>query len=79
MKKLVPDPPQLHPYITLSPALTPEAARYEATVLMNCLHHVLNIYFASTDAPLRNTLLTTSLYLSQLLQPLTERVQEQPQ
>ncbi|QXH52233.1 hypothetical protein KSS94_03590 [Pseudomonas fakonensis] len=71
MKKIVPAPPHLFRYLTLSPNLTPETARTEADALMTCLHQVLDLYFDSAEEDQRQTLINTSLYLSQLLQPLT--------
>jgi hypothetical protein len=71
MKKIVPDPPHLLRHLTLSSDLSPEDARTEAEALMICLHQILDLYFDSSDQDKRQTLINTSLYLSQLLQPLT--------
>ena len=70
MKKIVPDPPRFFPYLTVSPDLTPEAARTEATSLMGCLREVLDMYFDTNCEEQRQTLLNTCIYLNQLLYPL---------
>ncbi|MFV3406803.1 hypothetical protein ACNFIC_23075 [Pseudomonas sp. NY15463] len=71
MKKIVPDPPYLLRYFTLSSDFSPEDASTEAEALMICLHQILDLYFDSSDQDKRQTLINTSLYLSQLLQHLT--------
>jgi hypothetical protein len=73
MKKIVPDPPRILRFLTISPDLSPEEARTEADALMTCLHEVLDLYFDSDDEAQRQTLITTSLYLTQLLHPLAHR------
>lgn len=70
MKKLVPDPPHLLPYVTISPDLSPEEARIESDALMTCLHDLLDLYFGNNDEATRQILRRTSLYLTQLLHPL---------
>jgi hypothetical protein len=69
-EKIVPDPPRFFPYLSISPDLTPEAARTEATSLMGCLREVLDMYFDTNSEEQRQTLLNTCIYLNQLLYPL---------
>uniref|UniRef100_UPI00188E1A4A hypothetical protein n=1 Tax=Pseudomonas sp. UFMG81 TaxID=2745936 RepID=UPI00188E1A4A len=65
--------PHFFPYLTVSPDLTPEAARTEATSLMDCLREVLDLYFDTECEEQRKTLLNTCIYLNQLLYPLVRR------
>jgi len=79
MKKIVPDPPRLAPFISIRPTLTREEAMSAAVEVATAISDVLDIYFQTEPGETQDRLFTASDYLGQLACALLEhKPQVQP-
>ncbi|MDH0648296.1 hypothetical protein N5D48_06975 [Pseudomonas sp. GD03858] len=72
MKKVVPDPPHIASYLTISPTLTREDAMAAAVEVATAISDVLDVYFKTEPGDYRDRLFTASDYLGQLACALLE-------
>lgn len=72
MKKIVPDPPRIAPFITIRPTLTREEAMAAAVEVATAISDVLDVYFKTEPSDYRDRLFTASDYLGQLACALLE-------
>ncbi|MBC3456762.1 hypothetical protein [Pseudomonas mosselii] len=79
MKKIVPDPPRLAPFIAIRPTLTREEAMAAAVEVATAISDVLDIYFKTDPGEAQDRLFAASDYLGQLACALLEhKPQVQP-
>ncbi|WP_252090550.1 hypothetical protein [Pseudomonas sp. MWU13-3659] len=72
MKKIVPDPPRIAPFIIIRPSLTREEAMAAAVEVATAISDVLDVYFKTEPSNFRDRLFTASDYLGQLACALLE-------
>ncbi|MCF1488560.1 hypothetical protein LZ838_14515 [Pseudomonas sp. AA27] len=76
MKKRVPDPPRLAPFISIRSTLTREEAMAAAVEVATAISDVLDIYFQTEPGEVQDRLFTASDYLGQLACALLEHKPE---
>ncbi|CAI8879714.1 hypothetical protein [Pseudomonas soli] len=76
MKKIVPDPPRLAPFISIRPTLAREEAMAAAVEVATAISDVLDIYFQTEPGEVQDRLFTASDYLGQLACALLEHKPE---
>ena len=76
MKKRVPDPLRLAPFISIRPTLAREEAMAAAVEVATAISDVLDIYFQTEPGEVQDRLFTASDYLGQLACALLEHKPE---
>ncbi|MBS9764133.1 hypothetical protein [Pseudomonas mosselii] len=76
MKKIVPAPPRLAPFIAIRPTLTREEAMAAAVEVATAISDVLDIYFKTDPGEAQDRLFAASDYLGQLACALLEHKPE---
>ena len=76
MKKRVPDPPRLAPFISIRPTLAREEAMAAAVEVATAISDVLDIYFQTEPGEVQDRLFTARDYLGQLACALLEHKPE---